>query len=320
MPKRFESIDQYRGFAIFFMLFGNLVPAISYGVPFILKHNQGPVLLPVDLIAPLFLFIVGLCMFISVYRRKKNGQPNSEIRKHILKRFLLLIVIGTFLNSMEVLQPWVMWGVLEAIGLSGLIAYFMLRFPIRIRLVISGAMLVAYSYLSTFPWFMTWITSFSHGGPLGVLSWTWIVVIGTVVGEMFIMRKKSFVYDVFGIAAGLMILGFFSHIRSYVPFNKLIVSGSYSLFAAGVCILIFLVFYYLSDIRKLRFVMFKDFGISALTVWVFQSVFLWWPMNWFVFGWESFPLWQGISLTLVIIVVFWLMVRFLNKKNIRLTL
>lgn len=320
MPKRFDSIDQYRGFAIFFMLFGNLIPALSYGVPFILKHNQGPVLLPGDLIAPLFLFIIGVCMFISVYRRKKKGQPNSEITKHMLKRYVLLIAIGTFLNSMEILQPTIVWGVLEAIGLSGLIAFAILRFSMLTRVIISGAMLVAYSYLSTLPWFITWVTSFSHGGPLGVLSWTWIVIIGTVVGEMFIKKRRNFGYTVFRIAFVLMLAGFFVHVKLNIPFNKLIVSGSYSLFAAGFCTLIFLVFYYLSDIKKLRFVMFKDFGTSALMVWVFQSVFIWWPMNWFIGGWESLPLEQGVGLTLVIVIVFWLIVRFLNKRNIRLTL
>lgn len=324
MPKRFESIDQYRGFAIFFMLFGNLIPAFSYGVPLILKHNQGPILLPGDLIAPLFLFIVGVCMSISVYRRKKRGQPGSEITKHMLRRYSLLIVIGTFLNTMEVLQPTVIWGVLEAIGLSGLIAYVLLRFSIPTRLAISGAMLVTYSYLSTFPWFVTWITSFNHGGPFGVLSWTWIVVVGTIVGELFITKKKSFGSNVFGIAAIaviLMLAGWIVQaVFPFMPFNKFLVSGSYSIFAAGVCTLLFLVFYYLSDVKKLKFVMFKDFGVSALMVWIFQSVFIWWPMQWFIGGWESLPLEQGIALALGITIVFWLMIRFLNKKNVRLTL
>jgi predicted acyltransferase len=83
----------------------------------------------IDMVAPAFLFCIGVAMPLSFERRSARGATRADLVRHVLWRGLLLVAIGFFLN----LYPRFDWqsvripGVLQRIGLCyALCGVFML--------------------------------------------------------------------------------------------------------------------------------------------------------------------------------------------------
>ncbi len=134
---RISSIDAFRGFTVLAMIFVIQVANYTqlpltmswFGSPPVstFKHAgdainaTGVGLTFTDLVAPFFVFIVGMSLTLS---KKRRG---SEWWKHVGKRTIMLIVLGVIYislalgsaNSWGGISYW--WGILQAIG----IAYFM---------------------------------------------------------------------------------------------------------------------------------------------------------------------------------------------------
>lgn len=90
-PQRFLSLDVFRGMTICFMIIVN-TPG-SGAEPFgILQHAAWHGFTPTDLVFPSFLFAVGNAMSFSM--RKFAGMDNNEVLLKILKRTLLIFLIG----------------------------------------------------------------------------------------------------------------------------------------------------------------------------------------------------------------------------------
>jgi predicted acyltransferase len=66
--KRIPSIDQFRGFAILTMVLANYMGGVSL-IPAWLKHAPDIGLTVIDLIAPFFIFAIGLTYELSFHRR-----------------------------------------------------------------------------------------------------------------------------------------------------------------------------------------------------------------------------------------------------------
>src|SRR5690606_14246830 len=64
-----------------------------------LKHASWHGCTPTDLIFPFFLFIVGVAITLSLQKVKYESQKHSAVLLTALKRSLILIVIGLFLNA-----------------------------------------------------------------------------------------------------------------------------------------------------------------------------------------------------------------------------
>ncbi len=73
-----------------------------------------------DLIAPLFLFIVGLSLPFAIQSRLRRGESRKTILYHILRRTALLIVLGLVFNGILQLNfsDFRYTGVLQRIALS----------------------------------------------------------------------------------------------------------------------------------------------------------------------------------------------------------
>src|SRR5262245_42547576 len=96
--ERLESLDVFRGLTIAAMLLVN--DPGSWGAIYPpLEHAPWPGWTPTDLIFPFFLFIVGITTHLSLTARRERGASDREIVAKIVRRGLLIILVGMLLNA-----------------------------------------------------------------------------------------------------------------------------------------------------------------------------------------------------------------------------
>ncbi|AXE18391.1 heparan-alpha-glucosaminide N-acetyltransferase [Runella rosea] len=96
---RLISLDALRGFTIAAMLMVNF-PGSEEHVFFTLRHTKWSGLSFTDLVAPFFLFVVGVSIVFAYSKRKQDGSPKGELYKKIVIRSLKIFMVGMFLNLM----------------------------------------------------------------------------------------------------------------------------------------------------------------------------------------------------------------------------
>ncbi len=95
---RLLSLDVFRGLTIAAMI---LVtdPGTYSAVYWPLRHAEWNGWTPTDMIAPSFLFIIGVALTFSFANRMARGETRGRLARHLLQRTALLISIGLFLNA-----------------------------------------------------------------------------------------------------------------------------------------------------------------------------------------------------------------------------
>jgi len=347
---RIMSIDAFRGFTVLAMIFviqvagyTNLPLTMSwFGSPPVstFKHAgealnaTGVGLTFTDLVAPFFVFIVGLVLPFS---RKRRGR---EWWNHVGTRTVLLILLGVLYISLILhLSYW--WGILQAIG----IAYFMgavaMQFSQRWRWLLVFAVAGFHLLMShTFHWwlhlgdptapFLTIINL--HGDPLKPLtvhctpwasiSYGMITIVGTLLGEAVVTRDKSTIIKQ-SLIIGLVfsIIGYLLHRFHFPEFamNKDTVSASYALATSGISALYFLVFYLIIDVWKIQKWAWPliVFGSNALLGYFLQPI-----VRIFVYALGFQPYltghsgWTGMLVGLIWTALLWSVLLWCNKHDI----
>jgi predicted acyltransferase len=108
--ERLLSLDVFRGLTIAGMLLVNDPGTWSAIFP-PLEHAEWHGWTPTDLIFPFFLFIVGITTHLSLSARRARGDDDSALVKQILRRGLIIWLLG-FLMA---LFPFYQWGNIEAL-------------------------------------------------------------------------------------------------------------------------------------------------------------------------------------------------------------
>jgi heparan-alpha-glucosaminide N-acetyltransferase len=103
---RVDSIDIYRGLTIFLMIFVNEFggPGMAdiVGAPSWLWHAMKPDTFHfADIIAPAFLFIMGVSLPFAVKKRLEKGDTLGQVWKHTLIRTMSLMIIGISMGNMR---------------------------------------------------------------------------------------------------------------------------------------------------------------------------------------------------------------------------
>ncbi|GAB3023031.1 acyltransferase family protein [Spirosoma pulveris] len=98
-PSRLISLDAMRGFTIAAMIVANF-PGSEEFVYFTLRHSRWNGLSFTDLIAPFFLFIVGVSIVLAYARKRADGPPKGPLMQKIVFRSLKIFAVGMFLNLM----------------------------------------------------------------------------------------------------------------------------------------------------------------------------------------------------------------------------
>lgn len=97
--KRLTSLDAFRGFTVAAMIMVNF-PGDGDNVFFTLKHTEWNGLSFTDLVAPFFLFIVGVSISFSFAKTVAEKMDKKGAYKKIIIRSLKIFAAGMFLNMM----------------------------------------------------------------------------------------------------------------------------------------------------------------------------------------------------------------------------
>jgi predicted acyltransferase len=106
LSPRVDSIDIFRGLTIFLMIFVNELGGPGMGdivdYPAWLWHAMKPDRFHLaDIVAPAFLFIMGVSLPFAINKRKEKGESAGQIWRHILVRTASLFIIGISMGNMR---------------------------------------------------------------------------------------------------------------------------------------------------------------------------------------------------------------------------
>ncbi len=246
-----------------------------------------------DLVAPFFVFIVGIAIPLS------KGRRGREWWRHVLVRTVMLILAGVVYISLILGLSW-WWGILQAIG----VAYFMGAASMKLsrpgRWAAIAGLLVFHMVMSHyFAWWLHfgdtpapfWTISQVHGSwakPLTLHCRPWVSIsygvmtmIGVLLGEavaggrrMEITRTAILIGVVFTLAGIALHTAGLHTGATELCFNKPDVTASYAMFASGVGAFTFFLMYYAIDIRgwKKWAYPLKVFGANALLAYFLQII------------------------------------------------
>src|SRR5665647_3246899 len=95
--KRLISLDVMRGLTVAAMIVVNYPGSelFSYAP---LNHSKWNGLSPTDLIAPIFLFVVGVSIAFAYTKRLEMGASRADMYKKIVVRSVKIYVVGLILN------------------------------------------------------------------------------------------------------------------------------------------------------------------------------------------------------------------------------
>ena len=274
---RLEAIDQFRGFAIFLMVLANYLSGIET-VPAWLKHAPDVGYTIIDLIAPLFVFAMGLTYGLS-FRRRIERDGKKRTYEHFLARNLALIGLGFLLTLGGQLSGLylssVNWGLLQALGAAGLFALLVIRLPWLLRAVVGAGLLLLYQILLDRFWLAD-VLAAPHNGPWGALSWGALLILSIVLADLYHdqasaeggrqnTRRWFAASGLITLCAGLLL-------AVYVSISKNRASASYVLVSLGLSALIFYGFHLL-DIRSAwRIPILSAWGRNALLLYLLHGV------------------------------------------------
>ncbi len=225
------AIDRFRGSLVILMVMGDFLSGVNF-VPAFLKHAPDIGLTIADTVAPAFIFVIGLNFGPSFARWLRLGQMVAY--RQFFMRYLSLIGIGAVISAgaTAVGQPND-WGVLQAIGVAGLITLAFIRLPTWTRFLIGTLLLWVYQYLLDASMVETVLHSV-HGGLFGSLSWAALLVLSTALADIWRKGLSSFAVCVSAlvVVAGISVV--------IVPVSKHRVSLSYILITLAISALVFL--------------------------------------------------------------------------------
>ena len=168
--ERLLSLDVFRGMTVAGMLLVN-DPGSWDHIYAPLEHAPWNGWTPTDLVFPFFLFIAGITTFLSLESRRARGDTETAIRNQIIRRGVLIFLIGFLVNGFpyftfgdvsgvadptflqrisDRLLHWRIMGVLQRIGVAYLCAALLtLRTTLRQQVVIISTLLLGYWVVMT---------------------------------------------------------------------------------------------------------------------------------------------------------------------------
>ena len=275
-PGRIESIDKYRGLSIMLMVLANFLADVR-SVPAWLAHAPDVGLTVIDLIAPFFIFAIGLTYGPS-YRRRLSRDGLGRTWGHFLRRSLALIGIGAIISAGEVLvgenAGRLSWGVLQALGAASIVTLALISLAPWARAFAGLVLLGAYQVLLNWSWLPT-VMSSGHGGLEGSLAWAAMLVLGTAIADLWhrrAERKSALLWTSLAALGAGAALAYF--LPTLAPISKNRVSASYVLVSLGASGLLFACVSLLVDRFRLRAGFLSWWGANPLLLYVMHYLLL----------------------------------------------
>ncbi len=226
-----------------------------------------------DLVQPAFMFIVGVSMVFSMRKRAERGDSQAARFGHILKRCVILFLLGTGLHCLYagelVLE---LWNVLTQLSVTILIAYAIMEWPIAAQLLVSlvliGVTDAAYRFVDVEGYAQPFVPGANLGTYIDTLlmgrvnSDHWVAVNfipsaahtiwGVLAGKVLIgaggsggKAKKAGILALLGVIG--IAVGYGLDYFGYAPIIKRTCTGPFVIVSGGWCVLALAVFYGLID-------------------------------------------------------------------------
>ncbi|HNY79120.1 MAG: DUF5009 domain-containing protein [Sedimentisphaerales bacterium] len=354
---RVLSIDALRGFDMFWIIGGGAV------FESLVKIWPGPVTETIhrqlehvvwegfhfeDLIFPTFLFLVGAVMPFSISRRLEKGHSSAAIHLHVIRRTVVLLLLGLILNGLLRFNwPEMRWpGVLQRIALA---YFFAALIVIHTRwcaqAIIIAVVLLAYwavSVLIAAPGFAAGDLSmqgclssyidqqlipgqlyYGYGDNEGILSTfpsVCTALLGALAGQ-WLRSNRSGSRKTAGLAlAGVVCLAAGYLWGLVFPIIKILWTSSYVLYAGGWSLLLLALFYWVIDVlgfRKWAF-FFVVIGMNPITIYFLDGFVNFDGIaEFFAGGLASHAgVYAALILPLAALMVRWLLLWFLYRHKI----
>lgn len=261
--ERMLSIDQFRGFAILTMVLANYMGGVKI-IPGWLKHAPDIGLTVTDLIAPFFIFAIGLTYGMS-FQKRLTRDGSVKTYTHFATRYLALVGIGALISAGETAvgknPTGIDWGVLQAIGVAGLITLVVIRLPAVYRTLIGMGTLAVYQIMLD-NFLLNLTLQSPHGGLFGSVSWGAMLILCTAIADLFHDTQKGKLFHWVSLAVTIIGIA----VAFLLPVSKNRVSASYVLVSVGVSGLLFELFHLLVDRYRMNFHLLSAWGNNPLVL------------------------------------------------------
>jgi predicted acyltransferase len=310
--RRIASLDQFRGYTVAGMLLVNFLSGYK-AVPAVLGHHNNYCSYA-DTIMPQFFFAVGFSYRLTFLRRlTKSGAPAAVAS--VLKRNLGLFLVGFVLYHLD--GSVETWAQLQKLGFHGFLAQAFRRelFQTLVHIAITSVWvlpviaagtwarvlyMVAAAALhlwlsSQFYLHWAWNRPVIDGGPLGFLSYTIPVLVGSLAYDVIVSAhddpspiRKLTAWSVILMVAGYALSCAGGRLAAppfvYVApppsrdgislwmMSQRTGSVSYLTFAAGFSLAVYVLFVALSDRLGLELALFRIFGQNALAAYIIHPI------------------------------------------------
>jgi predicted acyltransferase len=356
---RLQSIDALRGFDMFWIMgaegiIHTLKDATGWGwavwMSTQLDHVQWNGFRAYDLIFPLFLFLSGATMPFSLARQLEKGIPKKQIYWHVVKRGLILVLLGCIYNGLLQFdfehQRYA--SVLAQIGIAYVLAAFIFlntKWKGQVAWVV-GIVLAYWAAMKLIPVpgfgpgvltregsLVTYLDQmflpgrfheeiFDPEGLLVKIPATATALLGALTGT-WLKKKDIGEYRKVGYMAAASIVFF---ILAYLiglsfPINKKLWSSSFVFQTAACSVGLMAIFYLIIDVWQFRrwAFFFIVIGMNPITIYMVTGIIDFWHASEYFLG--GFAKWSGEGWSNVILVtgmvgIEWLFLYFLYKKKI----
>lgn len=283
-------IDHGRGFVLLnTTIFWLLPSAVRREFSFIMLHpdTNANYMNYHDLGVIVYITIIGLMMARSYTKRHLAGGERKAIQ-HMVVRYILIATVGLllgFISNQNLIAmenqkilfraelPILNWGVMQSLGVVGLIGVLLLRFNWKLRLLIGCSLITFYQYMLLYGTWQDHVLISIHGGYLpAIFSFPFAIVIGSVVGEFLFCREtlseklKTTILFGAGLTCGLIAIAMLQFPQLYP--NKQQATATYVMIATSITFLGLFVFLVLDRLWKKPIFLIDSFGKNAILVFV----------------------------------------------------
>ncbi len=359
---RLQSLDALRGFDMLFIMgAAGLIAGLAQWFPCSftqaladqMNHVEWHGLAHHDTIFPLFLFIAGISFPFSLAKQRANGKTEGEIYKKIIKRGLILVLLGCIYNGLLYFnfaeQRYA--SVLARIGLAWMFgALIFVNTNWKTRVWITAALLIGY-------WLVVGFIPAPDGGgadifsakgslvgyvdrillpgkvlygdidPEGILSIfpsIGTALLGMFTGEWVKHKKEGLTENkkvLYMVIAGIIMLVVGLLWSLVFPINKKMWTSTFVLVVGAYSVLMFALFYYIIDVKNHRgwILFFTVIGLNSITIYLAQQFINFRFTTDKIFGGlvRLFPEnSQAFFSSAAYITVCWLFLYFLYKKKV----
>lgn len=305
-PERLLSLDFFRGFTML-LLIAEFTHLFSYLVDPQLKgtilhalgtqfhHHSWNGLRFWDLIQPFFMFIVGVAIPFSYRNRTGHGDSDSQIRNHAIRRAFLLLFLGWALYCIDPGRiTWRFQNVLAQLGVTYIIAFFLMKRSTRTQLLFSFGILACaeliyrlfplagfnqafvpdHNFGAYFDLLISGELSGGHWVSFNAIPTTAHTIWGVLTGQLLLSNREAKDKLKIMIICGTICLIAGYALNYVTPIIKRISTSSFVLAGGGWTILALAFSYWLIDVKKKNkwVLFFAIVGMNPLFIYLFAHI------------------------------------------------